>query len=362
MTKILVIEDETPIRENILELLDAEEFEAIGAENGKIGIQLAVAEMPDLILCDVMMPELDGYGVLKALRDTKATATIPFIFLTALADKGDTRKGMELGADDYLTKPCTPDELLKAIAIRLEKQAAANKQSREKLDELRSQLALALPHELRTPLNGILGASDFLLADWEELEPAEIREMLQHIRSSGQRLYRLIQNFLLYAELEILAKEPARAQALQNCQISSTQAIVAGAAWEKARSALRETDLQLDLQDGSVLMAGARFKKLVEELVENAFKFSESGTPVTVTTRIQGDTFILSVSDKGRGMSAEQIAQIGAYMQFERKVYEQQGSGLGVAIARRLAELHGGQLTIDSTPNQQTTVTVTLGR
>lgn len=362
MKKILVIEDETSIRENILDLLDAEDFQAIGAENGKIGIQLAMSQMPDLILCDVMMPEIDGYGVLKALRGAKATATIPFIFLTALADKGETRKGMELGADDYLTKPCTPDELLKAIAIRLDKRAVAHKQSQEKLDELRSQLAMTLPHELRTPLNGILSASDFLLADLDDLDRAEIREMLQHIRTSGQRLYRLIQNFLLYAELELLAKEPARAQALQNCQISSTQAIVAGAAREKARSALREADLQLDLQEGSVLMAGARLKKLVEELVENAFKFSKSGTPVTVTTRLQDDMFILSVRDKGRGMTAEQIAEIGAYMQFERKVYEQQGSGLGLAIARRLAELHGGQLTIESIPNQQTTVAVALGR
>lgn len=362
MTKILVIEDETSIRENILDMLEAENFKAIGAENGKIGIQLAVSQMPDLILCDVMMPELDGYGVLKALRDRPATATIPFIFLTALADKRETRKGMELGADDYLTKPCLPEQLLKAIAIRLEKQAAANKQSQAKLDEWRTQLAMALPHELRTPLNGILSASEFLLADLEFLQPAEIREMLQDIRSSGQRLYRLSQNFLLYAQLEILAKEPERSQALQNCPISSTKAIVAEAAREKARSACREADLQLDLQEGSVLMAAARFKKLVEELVDNAFKFSKPGTPVTVNARMQDNTFILSVSDKGRGMSAEQIATVGAYMQFDRKVYEQQGSGLGLAIARRLAQLHGGELTIASIPNQQTTVTVALKR
>ncbi|MBW4574021.1 MAG: EAL domain-containing protein [Aphanothece sp. CMT-3BRIN-NPC111] len=124
MTKILVIEDEKSVRENILEVLDAEGFEAVGAENGRIGVQLASEHIPHLILCDVMMPEIDGYGVLEALRQDPATATIPFIFMTAKATKADLRQGMELGADDYLTKPFTISELLGAIATRLRKQAA----------------------------------------------------------------------------------------------------------------------------------------------------------------------------------------------------------------------------------------------
>lgn len=121
MTKILVIEDEESIRENILELLEAEDFDAIWADNGILGFQLAKQQLPDLILCDVMMPELDGYAVLRALKGEPATATIPFILLTAKADKADFRQGMELGADDYVLKPCTLAELLKAIATQLEK-------------------------------------------------------------------------------------------------------------------------------------------------------------------------------------------------------------------------------------------------
>lgn len=123
MAKILVIEDESLIRENIVELLEAEDFEVFDAENGNIGVKLAYEHQPDLILCDVMMPELDGYGVLMKLQENPITATIPFIFLTAKADLGDVRKAMQLGADDYLTKPCTATELLKAIVIRLEKHA-----------------------------------------------------------------------------------------------------------------------------------------------------------------------------------------------------------------------------------------------
>ncbi|MGL5131204.1 MAG: diguanylate cyclase domain-containing protein, partial [Planktothrix sp.] len=137
MAKILVIEDEDLIRDNIIELLETENFEVFNAENGKIGLQLAIQHQPDLILCDVAMPEIDGYGVLIALQKNPITATIPFIFLTANSDFSDLRKGMQLGADDYLTKPFTPTELLKAIVIRLEKNATlkANYSQQLKLAE-----------------------------------------------------------------------------------------------------------------------------------------------------------------------------------------------------------------------------------
>lgn len=124
MPKILVIEDDQAVRENLLELLESENFDVLGAENGILGVQLAREVIPDLILCDVMMPELDGHGVIQTLRENPTTAMIPFIFLTARADKVDFRQGMELGADDYLTKPCTAEELLRAVATRLQRQAA----------------------------------------------------------------------------------------------------------------------------------------------------------------------------------------------------------------------------------------------
>ncbi|MFQ4144617.1 EAL domain-containing response regulator [Chlorogloeopsis sp. ULAP02] len=128
MTKILVIEDEQTVRENLLDLLGSENFDTIGAANGKIGVKLAHSEAPDLILCDLMMPELDGFGVLTALRQEQLTATIPFIFITAKATKTDFRQGMDLGADDYITKPFTRAELLSAIDSRLQKQAILKQQ------------------------------------------------------------------------------------------------------------------------------------------------------------------------------------------------------------------------------------------
>jgi DNA-binding NarL/FixJ family response regulator len=119
LKKVLVIEDEPEMRRNLLTILKLEKFQPLGAENGRIGLEMARREKPDLILCDVMMPELDGHSVLEALRKDKETASIPFIFLTAKGEKADLRSGMNLGADDYLTKPVAKKDLLHAIAARL---------------------------------------------------------------------------------------------------------------------------------------------------------------------------------------------------------------------------------------------------
>jgi DNA-binding NarL/FixJ family response regulator len=127
MKKILVIEDEPEMRRNITTLLRYHDYEPIGAENGRGGLQAARRDPPDLILCDVMMPELDGYGVLQALQADPALARIPFIFLTAKGEKDDLRSGMNLGADDYLTKPVTNAELVGAIEARLRRSEQQSK-------------------------------------------------------------------------------------------------------------------------------------------------------------------------------------------------------------------------------------------
>ncbi|BAZ29897.1 response regulator receiver, CheY-like protein [Cylindrospermum sp. NIES-4074] len=140
MKKILVIEDDQLIRDNILKLLELENFDVVGVEDGYEGILLAKEQIPDLILCDVMMPNINGYEVLTQLRCNPATETIPFIFITALADKANLRQGMELGADDYLFKPFMSDELLKAITTRLAKQASVQRQAEQKMESLRCKI------------------------------------------------------------------------------------------------------------------------------------------------------------------------------------------------------------------------------
>lgn len=134
MKKILLIEDNPDIRENTAEILDLAQYQVLTAENGKEGVQLALKELPDLIICDIMMPVLDGYGVLHLLSKNESTAGIPFIFLTAKADREEVRKGMSMGADDYLTKPFNDQELLSAIETRLNKNERLKKQFTKNVD------------------------------------------------------------------------------------------------------------------------------------------------------------------------------------------------------------------------------------
>jgi DNA-binding NarL/FixJ family response regulator len=134
MKRILVIEDERIMRQNLVTLLELEQFEVAAAENGRRGVELARATPPDLILCDVMMPDLDGHGVLRALAEDARTAQVPFIFLTAKGEREDVRAGMNLGADDYLVKPVDQDELLEAIDARLERQRVRASLAEVKID------------------------------------------------------------------------------------------------------------------------------------------------------------------------------------------------------------------------------------
>jgi DNA-binding NarL/FixJ family response regulator len=134
MKRILVIEDQPAMRRNIQTILEMEGFEVTVAENGRKGVGAVKLTRPDLILCDVMMPELDGYGVLTALREEEETATIPFIFLTAKGEKSDLRTGMNLGADDYLAKPVSSDELVAAVKARFERQRAHEQRLEKEID------------------------------------------------------------------------------------------------------------------------------------------------------------------------------------------------------------------------------------
>jgi len=358
MTCILIIEDEDLIRESLEDLLLAEGFKVITAENGERGMHLAKQNQPDLILCDVRMPIFNGYEVLEWLRQDKELSTVPFLFLTSMMDRHSTRKGMSLGADDYLEKPCTKDELLAAIAARLDKQKAIDQRIAEKMDALRRSITLSLPHELQTPLSGIMGLSELLMIENEELIPEEVYEYAEGIHRSAERLQRLIQNYLLYSKLMLLRSQgQTRFTAPYPC---NSQMIVSKIGDRKVKEYARTNDLELDLAEFDLAVSSEDFIKIVDELVDNAFKYSNPRSKVAIRTQVTDQQWIFTIQDSGRGMNENQIANIGAYMQFERQFYEQQGSGLGLVLAKTLLEFYGGEIDIQSQEDLGTKISVTI--
>ena len=199
--RILVIDDEESLRSVIGAILAAEGYEVLEASNGEEGLIAARTQLPDLIICDIRMPVLGGFETLERLRGDPVTAAIPFIFLTGHLDRQHMRDGMDLGADDYITKPVSAEELIHAVRTRFQKSMLLQRQTEEKLQELRSSISLALPHELRTPLNGIIGFAEIIASDASSLPAAQVAEMAGMIHSSAKRLHRVLENFLIYAQL-----------------------------------------------------------------------------------------------------------------------------------------------------------------
>src|ERR1700722_10095769 len=252
MKKILVIDDEEWLREMIQLALRQKGYEVVEAENGEIGIEKAQKILPDLILCDVNMGKVDGYLTLSSLRNQPTTAAIPFILMTGLADNAGMRHGMELGADDYLAKPFTTDALYAAVEARLKKAQTVRDEAERKLAHLRDNISLMMPHEMRTPLNGILSNAELLAQSAATLKTSEISEIGKEIYKSSQRLERLIENFLIYAQLELIAADPQNVNALRIGNTDHADSLIRERAAAQASQAGRAKDLSIQVSDVSV--------------------------------------------------------------------------------------------------------------
>ncbi len=357
---ILVIEDEEQIRQDLVRTLQLSGYDVVDAPNGELGLLKAQEILPDLIISDIMMPKLTGFEVLKELQNDPSTALIPFLLLSAKSEKFDIRDGMNLGADHYITKPYDIDELLSAVESRIKKREMSEQAFNSKMEDLRSNIRRAVPHEIRTPLNIILGLSEFLNNNFENTSKDDAKEMLSNIYDGAQRLHRLFENYLYYANLEILASNKHELDDLQRQNLHVSDFFMKEIALYKAAIYDRTEDIKYDIDEAVIAIGEEPLMKIIEEIVDNCLKFSDKGTDIKVLATKSKHKYKIEFTDFGRGMSKAQIDNLGAYVQFERKVYEQQGNGLGIAIAKRITELHNGSFEIASEPGRYTCVKIVL--
>ena len=344
---ILVIEDDSRWLTWVEAHLESAGHTVHTAADGVIGLELAARLMPDVILCDVEMPRLDGFGVLVALRQKPNLAGIPFIFLTSRSARVDQRKGMVLGADDFITKPFSREELLAGIAGVLAKRAALGQGAQPYSEDYRRELSAPWAHELLTPLNGILGISAMLEAESGTVSPTELRELARSINASARRQQVLARKLVQYFQLEQL-KEFGWSD--------PTAAVEAGSGIEDevigvAERAGRSADLRLDCARAAVGISPQWLRAAAGELADNACKFSPKGTAVEVKAGIVDGLYRLEVTDRGPGMTAAERGGIAAFRQFDRAKREQQGLGLGLAIVRNVARLHRGSFGLEPGPD-----------
>lgn len=353
-TRILVIDDDYLNHIIVTRGLERLGYKIENAYDGAEGIRMALANPPDLIVCDIAMPEADGYTVIQRLQEHERLVQVPFIFLTARSDYDELRKGMALGADDYLTKPFSIKDLQAAVKTRLRRHHSIVQPIVDEMDALRSNIALLLPHELRTPLMLLEGYTSMLEEDLHRLDP-DVRVLIEPVIGGTKRLKRLIENCLAYTD--------ATLSPIQDTLIPlDAAAVIEQCAQRVTSDNQRSDDLVLHLLPDHVYFSESDLVKIVSELVDNACKFSEAGQPIHVVTTQEDRFYALEIADKGRGMTAAQINKIGAYMQFERQRYEQQGIGMGLVVAKQLAERNGTVFNIDSEVGAYTRVSVLLER
>lgn len=358
MKKILIIEDEKPLREEIAEWLNFEGFQAIVADDGIKGFDLIRTNHPDLILCDIMMPGLDGYSLIAKLRESPVDYNTPVIMMSALSERKNIRKGMSMGADDYLTKPFTRAELFQAIQARLKGSERQTETTAEALSDLKYRILSTLPHELKTPLNGIIGFGEMLYDTPELFNKEDLMEIGISLKTSGLRLSRLVQNFLAFLSLEYSDEKKWNNEEINADQI---YALLMNEISTASSSYDRDGDISLDIEPANLLISREFIQKIAFELLDNACKFSGKGTPVKVTgKKTVNGLYKLDFCDRGRGMHPNQLEEIGSFIQFDRKYYEQQGMGLGLALVGKMVQLSGGSFTIENAAEEGICVSLIL--
>lgn len=370
---ILIVDDEPSNFDVIAAQLSDCDYLIDYASSGQEALSSLDIYNPDLILLDVMMPGINGIEVCQQIKAMPKWQAVPIVMVTALSSKADLAKCLDAGADDFISKPVNSEELRARVKSMLRIKKQFDKiQSLSLIQEntidtlkislgaLRGNLASNLSHELNPPLYGIIAitASIEVIKDYlQDMEIAPALEMLDLVEQSACRIEMLTKRLLVYFELETFVSKQYPVKPMRT-KFSST--VIETTLRSQAESSNRSNDLVFSLEDAEILLSEQYLSTLLYELVDNALKFSSSGTSITVSSQIEGDMLKLSVLDLGRGMTEEQIAKIDAFIQFERETYEQQGTGLGLTISRKIAELTGGKFWIASVYQQETKVHVTL--
>jgi DNA-binding response OmpR family regulator/anti-sigma regulatory factor (Ser/Thr protein kinase) len=354
--RVLVVEDSDEIRENIVSLLELNDYIVLIAENGQEGLTLALKELPDLIISDRMMPVMEGTQMLQELRSNSITANIPFIFLTAKSSRQDIRDGMNYGADDYLPKPFEALELLNAVKSRLEKKNKAD----EVLDKVYKNISQSIPHELRTPLVSIQGFTNIIVDEIDTIDRESIKDMCLMIKNASIRLHRTIEKFILFTEAELMLKDKKNYSSLSAGITNIDKNMIELLTHNKTQFTDTVHNFELQTKPCMVSIWQEHFKVILNELIDNAIKFSFPSKPIEIYSIENEDTYSLVIKNYGRGMSEDEINNASPFIQHNRSYYEQQGNGLGLAIVQRIGEFYNVDLKIKSEKDSYLEATLTF--
>ncbi len=365
--KILIIEDESLLRAEVAEWLTFEGYEVLTAENGAEGVELALRQLPDLIICDITMPQMDGYGVLLELRSNPVTARIPFIFTTARAAHEDIRKGMAAGADDYITKPFTHEELMQSVESRLQKKTLEDQERRHEVDQLQESLAqeheqrllkgklvAMFSHDFRNPLSSIMASNSLLMNYVSRMD--EEHRLSHHVRidASIRQLTQMLDEMLMIMQMDT-GNLNFKSAIVEIDQFFKTIVDEFQAIYGDSHHVVFEGYFAQ-----SVIADPRLLRSIAVNLISNAIKYSHQGSEIRVSLASTGNQFSFTVQDQGIGIPDADQARLFAAFQRGSNVGEVQGTGLGLAIVKQAVDLHGGSIQFESHMNIGTNISVII--
>lgn len=361
--QILVVEDQDLLLMAIRDVLEMEGYAVITASDGVEGLEMMGSYVPDLIIADISMPRMDGYKFFEAVHARPEWVPIPFIFLTARAEKEDRLKGKAMGAEDYLVKPFDPQELLVVVRSRIGRAEAIREATEGEFEELKQQIITLLSHELRTPLTSVYGYTELALEDAAQLPSGEFQQYLIGIRRGADRLRSLVEDLLMIVRLDTGQLEREfRILAITHYKVGDVieRAVKLHGVQANKEGIVLETHVAPDLPP--VQIYENFLSDALGRLIDNAIKFSrKKGKRVTVTASVVQDWVEIAVTDEGVGISPSGVAHLfERFCQINREKMEQQGTGLGLSIAKALVGCMGGDITVESVVGEGSTFTIRL--
>jgi len=361
--RILVAEDHEPLLVAIRGILEGEGYAVFTATDGTEALEMMEEVCPNLIVADIMMPRMDGYTFYETIRAKPEWVPIPFIFLTAKAEKEDVLKGKDMGAEDYLTKPFDPQELVVAVRSRLKRSLDIQEVTEAKVDQLKQQIVNVLGHELRTPLTYVRGYTELALDDVPSLTPDAIQEFLMGIKRGADRLNRLVEDLMFLIRLDTgrVEKEYRLMAGVHHDLNAVLESVVHQHEKQAAAQGVR-LELRMEPNLPPVQLCEPFLADALGRLVDNGIKFCRGeGKRVTMSAQATDGEVEVAIADEGVGIPIEELPHLfERFRQIDREKMEQQGIGVGLAIAQELIHLHGGEITVESTLGAGSTFTVRL--
>lgn len=344
---ILVVDDNPLIVGVLTKILSSVGYRVLEATNGQQALQVLESNAVDVIVCDVMMPKMDGYELQQSLRSSDKLCHIPFVFLSALGDSIEVIKGKECGADDYLTKPFDAQALLAIIRGKLDSSRKRKGAENQRYESYRKKVIHTLSHEFRTPLVAINTGAELLLEQQEALDKQKALNLLEAIRRGGERLERLVNDFMVLQQIEGgVAKRVFDSRAVL-CDINRVVEQVLEVRADSYRQEQGIVTFEQLKQAVFVNIYEQQIHDVLDRLIMNGIKFSESDRSILVRIKLRKQEVGVEICDRGIGLDPNKINEaLDPFGQIDRDRYEQQGGGMGLAIAARYALINNGRIEI----------------